>query len=385
MLMLNAFRLTFIVFVLCLTPFTLRDCGRKSQQASANRNTQNSNVSTDALLQQRATTTADMYYGITIEDTDAPDSIVPTVQRIKQKTTGRKIAVRIVIDPDRDVNADEYKQKVAALKRESDMVMALIGDSHDMHKFKDVKTYRGRIRECYKALSGSVDVWEIGNEVNGVWAGWEEKEGAPDKQQPWNRRGADRKGKRDLIGKQIKGAYDELLRLNKNVKMALTLYYSGEREENNPCWDGPEYVMSKWIDDHIKDRAMRERLNYVLVSFYSDDCPVISEDTETGARQWATIFNSLSATFRNADVGFGEFAPQCKDYEECQTNKNRLCPDCVNDQIRFIPKYYGDYDKRLKESVGKYMGGYFYWYGLQDMIPNDRAAVNEMIKALNKP
>jgi hypothetical protein len=218
-----------------------------------------------------------------------------------------------------------------------------------------------------------------------VWAGWEEKEGVPDEQQPWNQRGADRKGKRDLIGKQIKGAYDELLDLNKNVKMALTLYYSGDREENNPCWDGPEYVMSRWIDDHIKDRAMRERLNYVLVSFYSDDCPVISDNTEDGARQWATIFNSLSAAFRNADVGFGEFAPQCSRYEECQTNKNRLCPDCVNDQIKFIPKYYEEYDKRLKESVHKYMGGYFYWYGLQDMIPGNTKVVDALIKALNEP
>jgi hypothetical protein len=45
-----------------------------------------------------------MYYGITIEDTDTPDSIVGTVKRIKQETH-RKVAVRIVIDPERDVTA----------------------------------------------------------------------------------------------------------------------------------------------------------------------------------------------------------------------------------------------------------------------------------------
>lgn len=383
--MLYGHRLTFIAFMLCLTSFTLQDCGRKNQPASTNRNTQNSNVSTDSLLQQRATTTAEMYFGVTIEDTDTPDSIVATVKRIKQETRGKKVAVRIVIDPDRDVNDEEYKERIKTLKQESDMVVALIGDSHDVHKFKDVKAYKKRINECYMALGKEVDVWEIGNEVNGVWAGWEEKEGARDEEQPWNQRGADRKGKRGLMGKQIKDAYDELLRLNKEVKMALTLYYSGDREEGNPCWDGPEYVMSRWIEDHIKDRGMRDRLNYVLVSFYSDDCSVISDDTEEGARQWAAIFNSLSATFRNADVGFGEFAPQCSRYEECKINKNRLCRDCVNDQIKFIPKYYKVYDKKLRESVRKYMGGYFYWYGFQDMIPSDRTAVNELIKALNEP
>ncbi len=383
--MLYSNRLIFMAFMLCLTSFTLQDCGRKNQPAGTNRNTRNSNASTDSLLQQRASTAAEMYYGVTIEDTDTPDSIVATLKRIKQETRGKKVAVRVVIDPERDVNDEEYKERLRTLKQESDMVVALIGDSHDVHKFKDVKAYKKRVNESYRELSQWVDVWEIGNEVNGVWAGWEAKEGARDEDQPWNQRGADRKGKRNLIGKQIKGAYDELLRLNKEVKMALTLYYSGDWEECNLCWDGPEYVMSRWIEDHIKDKGMREGLKYVLVSFYSDDCPVISDDTAEGASQWAAIFNSLSATFKNADVGFGEFGPQCSRYEECKINKNRLCPDCVNDQIKFIPKYYRDYDKRLKESVQKYMGGYFYWYGLQDMIPSDRTAVNELIKALKEP
>lgn len=381
--MLNTYRLTFIVFVICLAPFTLHDCGRKSEQTSSNNNTRNSNPATDALLQERSTTATDVYYGITIEDTDEPQSIVPTVERIKKETHGKKVAVRIVIDPEHDVNDEEYKKNLATLKQASDMVVALIGDSHDVHKFKDVKSYRKRIDECYKALRQSVDVWEIGNEVNGVWAGWEEKEGARDEDQPWNQKGADRKVKRDLIGQQIKAAYDELLKLNKDVKMALTLYYSGDREKDNPCWDGPEYVMSRWVQDHIKDKDMRARLNYVLVSFYSDDCPVISADVEEGARQWAAIFNSLSVTFRNADVGFGEFGPQCR-YDDCKTNGNRLCKDCVNDQAKFIQRYYKNYDQRLKESVRKYMGGYFYWYGLQDMIPGNTTAVDELIKALNE-
>jgi pyruvate-formate lyase-activating enzyme len=87
-----------------------------------------------------------MYYGITIEDTDEPNSILSTIERIKREAKGKKVAVRIVIDPDHDVNDEEYKKRVALLKQGSDMVMALIGDSHDVHKFKDVKSYRRRVR-----------------------------------------------------------------------------------------------------------------------------------------------------------------------------------------------------------------------------------------------
>jgi hypothetical protein len=32
----------------------------------------------------------------------------------------------------------------------------------------------------------------------------------------------------------------------------------------------------------------------------------------------------------------------------------------------------------------KYVGGYFYWYGLQDMIPSSRPAVTDLIKAIPK-
>jgi hypothetical protein len=31
------------------------------------------------------------------------------------------------------------------------------------------------------------------------------------------------------------------------------------------------------------------------------------------------------------------------------------------------------------------MGGYFYWYGLQDMIPGNTKVVDALIKALNEP
>jgi hypothetical protein len=380
-------RLVCIAFVYCLATLTIQDCGTKTQSPGNNQITNNSTrpAPPPEPTKPHSTTEAETIYGITIDDANEHENIVPSIERIERET-GRKITTRIVIDPQQKLSKD-YVESVKEIKKVSD-VMALVGDSHDMHRFGsgiNDRAYQKRINECYKKLGAYVDIWEIGNEVNGIWAGWKEDEKKEDKDQPWNKASDDSlEAKRQLIVARTKAAYKEILDLNPDAKIALTLYYNGERA-GDECWDRPEYGMYAWVDTYLKDAALRGRLNYVFISFYSDDCPILNEDsTEENIKRWVEVFNTLTKTFGIAEVGFGEFAPQCKldkCYDKDKKEYHRLCDDCTSAQKKFIAQYYNVYHASLKK-VPKYVGGYFYWYFPQDMIPSDRPAVVYLIDAI---
>lgn len=394
MRIMNQNRLTCISIVACLAIFNMQDCGNKSHPSSNSQNkppaTPTAGPSVSALKPDEFTDNGGMIYGVTIDDAGEYERIVPSINRLTTETH-RKITTRIVIDPGQKLSRD-YIDSVKAIKAAGD-VMALVGDSHDMHKFGSVKAYRKRIADCYEKLGAWVDIWEIGNEVNGIWAGWKEDKKKDDEHQPWNTAEDNKlRKKRKLIADQTMGAYEEILKLDKNAKVALTLYYNGEKP-GDECWDRPEYGMASWVNEYLKDAGFRDRLNYVFISFYSDDCPILSEGKpEDNVPRWITVFKDLSTTFGSAGVGFGEFGPQCRYkeplcYDESKEEPyTRMCDKCTNDQEKFINAYYGVYHNGIiKAQVLRYVGGYFYWYFLQDMTPSNRHAVDLLRDTIKAP
>jgi len=224
---------------------------------------------------------------------------------------------RIVFDE--NVNASEYRSAVANIKPVS-FIMGEILDSYYVSDYT-VQEYLDRTEQYLDEFAESIDIWEIGNEVNGDWLGTI----------------ADVKAK-------IEGAYS--LVKSRGLTTALNLYY------NKSCYyDKPEYEMFNWINANISEE-MKTGLDYVFFSYYEDDCEgVIHTEAE-----WQEVFDSLHALFPNAKLGFGEIGTEKEEKK-----------------AEYMERYYS-----LDISGSYFVGGYFWWYYKEDCVPKTTALWNTL-------
>jgi hypothetical protein len=241
-------------------------------------------------------------YGITVDNIRDLPEIVSSVGALQKKPT-----TRIVFNE--QASASQYVEAVAQLKKVS-FIMGEILDSFPMHKCS-VNSYMGRTHDYLDMLGDKIDIWEVGNEINGDWLG----------------------NTADVVAKMI-GAYDIVKNAGKTTE--LTLYY------NQACAKNSANEMFTWVQANLPSRMMTG-LDYVLVSYYEDDCKGLQPD-------WSAVYQRLAAMFPNSKVGFGECGTKYKDRKE-----------------QYIRRYYG-----LKIDAPRYVGGYFWWYYKQDMVPKTK-------------
>lgn len=238
-------------------------------------------------------------YGVTITSSLNLPQIVESLSKLPHKPT-----TRIVFDP--WMNPDFYNNAIFEINK----VSFIMGELLDSYSFKqyDLKEYKERVTKYLNYFPDKVDIWEIGNEVNGDWLG----------------------NTKDVSAK-INGAYD--LVKERKQKAAITFYY------NYNCTEDPKSEMFSWIEKNVRGNV-RNGLDYVFVSYYEDDC-------KAGEPDWYTIFKYLQVLFPNAKLGIGECGTKDKDNSE-----------------DFIKKYYG-----MKVDNPKFVGGYFWWYFKRDCVP----------------
>lgn len=241
-------------------------------------------------------------YGVTI---DSIDNLTETVKSLK--SLAFKPTTRIVFDE--NVKAIYYQKAVLQIHSVSFIMGGLLDSSY--FKKYSVDAYSARTTEYLSVLDNNVDIWEVGNEINGEWLG-----DAP------------------TVVAKMNSAYD--LVKAKNKLAALTLYY------NEGCWTNKANEMFTWAEKNISS-TLRQGLNYVFISYYEDDC--------NGLRpEWQQVFKKLADLFPNAKIGFGEVGT--KD---------------ASKKIAQINYYYN-----IKIAHPHYVGGYFWWYFLQDMVPSTK-------------
>ena len=234
-----------------------------------------------------------------------------------------------------------------------------------------------------KAFSDTKDlvsIWEIGNEVNGEWTGWKGKE--------WENSQITVERMEDMRAQVAKEVFDINTALKKvipDAKTALTLYYNDDGENHgwtddlkqdkngNSVAYGENYSMVKWAEAH---RTALPDVDYVLLSYYEDDNDDVKPNRNSGdVKGLVKSLIKLSTLFKEAQIGFGEFAPQCN----YNSNHGRQSSRCVSDQSEFIQRYYLTLDKKVRKALFEdlnsgwdksrvYMGGYFYWYFSQDAV-----------------
>lgn len=238
-------------------------------------------------------------YGLTLDAVENTEAIRESLRRLSHRPT-----TRIVFDP--RMPASYYAGPTKTIHE----VAGTMGELLDSFAMKDITVagYRDRAAEYFDGLGSWVDLWEIGNEINGEWLG----------------------ASADVAAKMT-AAYD--LVKARGGKTALTLYY------NESCWAKADHEMFAWVVAQVPER-LRTGLDYVWVSYYEDDC--------NGAEpEWGPVFDRLGDLFPESKLGFGEIGTKFAERKSA-----------------FLNRYYS-----MAIAHPRYIGGYFWWYGRQDLVP----------------
>lgn len=186
----------------------------------------------------------------------------------------------------------------------------IMGEILDSFAFKKygLNSYKKRVSRYIDHFHSKIAIWEIGNEINGEWL-----------------------GKTKSVVDKLNAAYN--IAKAKKVLIALTFFY------NETCSSHPENKMFTWIEKNVT-QAMRDGLDFVFISYYPDHC-------EGPTPPWQEVFHRLHQLFPYAKLGFGELG----------TEKKAKKAALISEYYRFtLPEPY-------------YIGGNFWWYFRQDMVP----------------
>lgn len=250
--------------------------------------------------------------GVTVTDPWRTSAVVASLAALPRKATAR-----IVFDE--FVAASEYGDIPARIHAVAN-TMGEILDSAYVAQYS-VAEYKARTQEYIDRFGKDVDIWEIGNEVNGEWL-----------------------GDQSAVVQKITGAYDLVKRAG--GRTALTLYY------NKTCYDRAGNEMFAWTSRNIP-AAIKNGVDYVLVSYYEDDCP-------GPLPNWQSVFAQLGEVFPNAKLGIGE----------CGTTRKKYKAD-------YIRRYY-----LMAIDHPRYVGGHFWWYFNEDMVPRGTTLWNLLAQVL---
>jgi hypothetical protein len=212
--------------------------------------------------------------------------------------------------------ATSYVTAVRAM-RPTSYIMGELLDSSDSRRIS-TSSYTTRVKSYLSALGSSVDVWEIGNEVNGNWT-----------------------GRYRTVESKLTDGYGDVASVG--GRSALTLYY------NVGCGDGPRELDPISFSQKYVPAAVRDGLDYVLLSYYEGNCNGIRPTAAT----WTAYFARLHTLYPRAQVGFGEIG-----MDRPATGQSLGTARSIMDS------YYG-----LDITLPYYVGGYFWWYYDEDCLP----------------
>ncbi|WP_407988087.1 hypothetical protein [Kitasatospora sp. CMC57] len=247
----------------------------------------------------------DVLNGVTLDDVSELPGLMASLRALPQRPTER-----IVFDA--DTEPSHYTAAVDALHPIS-YLMGLPMDSTEVAD-ASLTEYHDRTAALLAKFGGKIDIWEIGNEVNGGWLG-----PAP------------------TVTEKVADAYQQVVAAG--GRTALTLYY------NPNCSGDPAHQMLPWTRANVP-QEIRNGLDYVLVSYYEDDCNGYRPPLD----EWNAVFTELTALFPHARVGFGE------------NGTDEHAP--LDAKLEQLTHYY-----TLPVSAPRYLGGHFWWYYAEDMLP----------------
>ncbi|GAA3048251.1 hypothetical protein GCM10020229_69490 [Kitasatospora albolonga] len=265
-------------------------------------------------------------FGVTIDDVENIEQVVAA-----EATLPRRPTTRVVFDE--GVDAEHYRTPVERLGTVS-YVMGGLLDSEGLRE-TGVEAYRQRAQAYLDALGDSVDVWEIGNEVNGDWTG------------PYG-----------SVSQKIQAAFTTVEAAG--GRTALTLYENSYAPDH--CGDGAAELTPVQFSQQYVPQAMREGLDYVWLSYYPTQC---SPTTYPSAATVRAEVEQLHALYPNALIGFGEVG----------------LPDKVRTSTLAKARAVMNWAYRLAPGPDYYVGGYFWWYAYEDAFTGRQLLLPDLRQA----
>jgi hypothetical protein len=202
-------------------------------------------------------------YGVTLDDTAGISRARLAAEVHALAALPRRPYVRVVADY--GASPADYARALPAIHRVATTILEL-GDSSELRGVPPA-AYAQWVRRFTRRYAQDVDVWEIGNEVNGEWVGPPAEE-------------LRRVGLADDAVRAIGG------------RTMVTVYY------NPGCFDRRANELFTWLAAHRLPAA----LDYVTISYYPSDCYGYWP-SQAG---WQRVFDRLHARFPRALLGFGE-------------------------------------------------------------------------------
>lgn len=155
-----------------------------------------------------------------------------------------------------------------------------------------------RWNDYVSTLGSYVDVWEVGNEINGNWLDSQDA-GKGGISCPWK---VPSTTDADVVTDMI-NAYNIVKSAGKLAE--LTLYYPGT---GSSCDSPAAFDPITWTEAHVP-MNMRNGMDYIFLSYYHQDC---TAGTDPSASAWGTFFTQVQNLFPNAKIGFGEWGYSTK-------------------------------------------------------------------------
>ena len=364
--------------------------------------------------------TSPAIFGLTITDLNQAGAATDYLQQLIAANDRVPLVVRVVFEPIKESKKDkfeatllEYVNKVKVLRDgNGPCILGTIADSEEMHFYLPdspdpkwpvgYRNYEKWTERLVTAMSGLVDIWEVGNEVNGEWYGWKDGKyktnGEGKKPSPAYQR--KRELKRNRIKEELSLAYRAIRRVRPATLTAITLVYNADQDSHH-CYEFPEYEMYAWAREYL-DSDLRSGVDFVLLSYYENtqDCSEVSRSPQ----QLVSVFSKLRDDFFVGDqttFGFSEtgYKQTCyrtdKPDEEIADDARINNPVCQAGQSDYVDRYYRILDHDLTAGLQRYnsqpnvkqikfVGGYFYWYFLQDMVLSTNAESNTVRDILSK-
>ena len=256
------------------------------------------------------TPSAPPLYGVTIDNVGNMQAVLAAESALPERPMTR--VYFNVSEP-----ASYYMSPVSQLHSVSGVMGELL-DSSDATRIT-TSAFQSRVESYLSDLGSSVDIWEIGNEVNGDWTG------------PYAT-GAEK----------IDEAYDDVEAAG--ASSALTLY-ANEFAPNN-CGDGTAELTPLQFSEQYVPVSVRDGLTYVFESYYPTQC----HNTYPTSAQVSAEMQQLHAFYPNALLGFGEVGLA----RPVKTRTLAKAAKVMSWAYRLAPR------------LRYYVGGYFWWYTLED-------------------
>ena len=281
-------------------------------------------------------------YGVTFDDVSNVSGELDFLVNLPHMPT-----TRIYFDP--TVSASTYATPIKTFYPNS-YIVGEVADSSDMMNFT-IGSIGSWANSLINTLGPCVDVWEVGNEINGDWL-------------------LNNANTATATMNKMEAVYDAVTNptnlTSRSQLTALTFFYEGEPSDPNNCiaTDNGGNDMFTWINTNflanptVETEKIRNGLNYVLISWYPEQCNNMKPS-------WPAIFEKLASIFPNAYVGFGEIGTANPDYGQ---------PDEVNLINTFYPSVrngiiWPGNTATVSYMNSHYVGGYFWWYAAEEMVP----------------